>query len=209
MTESGVEVRSYSLVPAFYPNSYHDPIPGYVQFRINEDGPIDVVVEFIQRKSTEVDLYGTNDPQDVLFLHKSGGPIVHDGYFDDDLDRWVWSHDGELVGTATRTAEIGATFDGSEIEYAYTAELQLDGSGPHFLQLANDVERSVTARGLVFSWTAAAAVSDTGDTAPSASADATEPKSGGCSCTSATSHTSSARLFALFLPLFIAAFRRR
>ncbi|HCH61686.1 MAG TPA: hypothetical protein DFR83_02700, partial [Deltaproteobacteria bacterium] len=118
VTESGVEVRSYSLVPAFYPNSYHDPIPGYVQFRINEDGPIDVVVEFIQRKSTEVDLYGTNDPQDVLFLHKSGGPIVHDGYFDDDLDRWVWSHDGELVGTATRTAEIGATFDGPEVEYA-------------------------------------------------------------------------------------------
>ena len=207
---SGEQVRSYTLVPTFYPDSHHDPIPGYVQFRIDEDGPLDVVVEFIQRKSTEVDLWGTNDPRDVLFIHKSGGPIVHDGYNDDELDRYVWAHDGELVGRATRTAEVGPTFDGSEIEYAYTAELRIEGSGPHYLQLANDQQRSVTARSLVFSWSPAEPVADATDTADVAQPSADpKPRKDAQGCTTAPIRTQPARFFVALLPLLLVAFRRK
>ena len=102
------------------------------------------------------------------------------------LDRYVWAHDGELVGRATRTAEVGPTFDGSEIEYAYTAELRIEGPGPHYLQLANDEQRSVTARELVFSWSPAEPVADATDTADVAQPSADpKPRKDGQGCTTA------------------------
>jgi MYXO-CTERM domain-containing protein len=206
---SGLEARSYTLVPAFYADSYDQPIPGYVQFVIEEDGPIDVSVDFIQTRSTEVDLWGTNDPRDVAVLFKSGGPIVHDGYYDDDLERWVWSHNADGVGSAVRTTDLGTNFDGTEIEYGYTAELRLEGSGPHYLQLANEFQRSVTARGMVFTWSDTEGVEDTA--APTAATPAATPrKSSGCSCTTAAPERGPGWLLgALFLGLGLVGSRRR
>ncbi len=179
---SGTEVRSYTLVPAFYDDIYSRPIPGYVQFVIDEDGPLDVTLEFIQRETTDVDLWGTNEPKDLLVLHSAGDPIVHDGYTDDATDLYVWDHNGEEVGTAVRTADLGPTFDGSELEYQYTAEFRVEGDGPHHLQLANLEPRAATARALVISWSPAAVDEDTA--APQAPVDDSPSKSEGCSCAS-------------------------
>ena len=160
---SGATARSYTLVPAFYDDLYEGTIPGYVQFVVDADGPLEVTITFVQTESTEVDLWTTHVPADVPVLVHSGGPIEHSGETDATLGEYVWASNARVAGWAVRTDTLDASLDGRTVPHVYTATLRLDGPGPHYLQLGNQAERSVVAREVAFSWTTADADDDTGE----------------------------------------------
>ena len=178
--ENGVEARAYTLLPPFYADLYDRPIPGYVQFVIPDDGPLALTIRFEQEQSLEVDLWGTNMPDDVLLLHRSGGPITHTPYQDEELERWVWAHDGDEVGTATHIETLDMAIDGRSIDHLYGTTVVLIGDGPHWVQLAHLAERSVTARDLTFTWEPAPEALDSGDAA--GPRPPPEGKDGVCAC---------------------------
>ena len=203
--ENGVEVRSFSQVPAFYADLYDQPIPGPVQFIIDADGPIELTLTFEQRESLDVDLWGTNVPQDVVLLARSGGPLTHTPEKDPDTDLFVWLHDGEQVGEATHLESLGPTLDGRDIDHRYSGTVTLRGAGPHYIQLANLAERTVTARALVFSWEPTDPLPDTGSPAHT-DPHTPSPEKPGCGC-----HTSSLQRAAWlgWLPFIALVARRR
>lgn len=180
---NGTEVRSFSQVPAFYDDIYAEPIPGFVQLVVPDDGPLDLTIEFTQRHSLDVDLWGTNEPADVIVLGRAGGPITHTPFEDDTLERFVWDHDGTVLGTATRLEELPPALDGRSIDYVYGTTVSLSGPGPHYVQLANLAERTVTARDLVLTWVPGEPVADTASPGATADDRASDDKTG-CGCSS-------------------------
>jgi len=199
---AGEVVRSYSRVPAFHADLYDLATPGYLQFIIDADGPLDVTVELVQKESLEVDLWGTNAPRSLFVLANAGGPIEHSPYTDADTDEWVWQHNGAVVGEVSWAAELETALDGRSKTHAFAGTFSLYGEGPHYLQLANLSPRLATAYDLTFDWSPGEPRGDTG--LPSDPREPAGPKDDGCGCAAATTNGTGLMLVAV-----LAVARRR
>jgi len=162
LAQAGAVVRSYSRVPAFYAENYDQAVPGYLQFVIEAEGPIEVTVDLMQTESTDVDIWGTNEPQALVVLASSGEPIVHSPYRDPDSEEWVWAHNAAVAGEVTWAEELETSLDGRTIQHAWSGTFTLQDGGPHYLQLANLHPRIATAYDLTFDWQPVQAADDTG-----------------------------------------------
>ncbi len=151
--EEGVAARSYTLVPAFWSDSYEGAIPGYIQFRIPAEGPVTLNVSLIQAKSNEVDLWGTNTPQPVVLRARDQGPITYTPYFRSEDGKLVWDNDGTDLGKLRYTQTLDTSLDGRKTYQQFSGSFELIGNGPYYVQLANTFPQSVTAYDLTFTWT--------------------------------------------------------
>ena len=185
----GEPVRSFGVIPAHW-FWFEGPVPSTVQYELDAEGPIEVTVSMIQYETLEVDLWGDNEPADLLLLARAGAPIEHTNewrYVEAlDANRYVWENNGTRVAVAQWVEEVEDTdLDDSYAPHLYRATFTLEGAGPHYVQLANEDERSSYAIDVTFEITdvvdesvdSGAAVSDTGP-----GAEPGEAPSGGCSC---------------------------
>lgn len=181
----GEPVRSFGTIPSHW-MWYQGAVPAPVQYELDAEDSIEVTLSLIQYELLEVDLWGQNKPEELLVLTRAGQPIEHTSEWtyvkELDANRYVWENNGTQTAVARWVEELEDTNpDDSYASQLYRATFTLEGAGPHYVQLANEFDRSSDVIDVTFDVAdAAEAPEDTGEAVFDA-APGDEP-SGGCSC---------------------------
>jgi hypothetical protein len=181
-------------VPGSYEFANEGPVPGYVQFVVDiPDGGAAVTVTFAQSRYLGLDQYGTNEPQPVGVVGKSGDGItwkpetVKQKIDIDGKEYWfyveVWSSDAVAVAESVETGTEPSKSDPQYDLHWSTVSWDVTEPGPYTFQFTNAHDRFATLGHLSLTLTALPAPGDTADTgAPTDTPSPGGEQAGGCAC---------------------------
>ncbi len=192
----GDELRLFTRVPGSYEYANDGPVPGYVQFVVDiPEGGATVAVSFDQSEYLGLDQYGTNEPQPIGVVGRSGDGIewttelvkqemeIEGKVFIFLVERWA-SNASEVAQSVETGVEPAKTNPRYDLHHA-TVRWDVAEPGPYTFQFTNAHERLATLTYLSLALTALPLPEDTVDTGNGPLTDVvyeSETDEGGCAC---------------------------
>jgi hypothetical protein len=170
------EFRSFTEVPGSYEYGSLGPVPGYVQFVVAiPDGGATITVSFEQREFLGLDLSGTNTPQPIGVVGRSGEGIewtteVLEKKLDyNGKDAWfyveAWSSNADAVADSAETRVRASTIDPHYAIHDAQVSWHVETAGPYTFQFVNAYGRHARLEHLSLTFGSPALVAALEDTA--------------------------------------------